>query len=414
MDWISVVEAAYALDREPAGWISGVLDACAPVLDAGDGLAACQFRRTEDGFAIERIVTRPAGRATVTIQKIVGSDGARLAAELVFRRGSDFASLSEQLADRADLVECAFRRFTKGRFADGCGGIAHSGDGRALAVGIGLPERRPTDPTIRGRWSQIASHLGAGLRLIEAFAPSGRDRDDDEEAILEPDGRVAHARGLARCDSARDALRAAVRRIDSARTRSGRSDVETALASWEGLVSGRWSLVDRFEADGRRYVVARRNDPNVRDPRGLERREAQVAEYLALGHSEKQISYSLGLSAPSVSRLLRGAMRKLGLRSLAELAALFAGFGRGDSLREVRVAGEPLAVGTRELAPPTALVGLSRAEREVASLACHGRSDVEIARERGASSRTVENQLHAVYRKLGIHSRTELAARLSA
>lgn len=126
----------------------------------------------------------------------------------------------------------------------------------------------------------------------------------------------------------------------------------------------------------------------------LARREAQVAELLALGHSEKQIAYALGLSPSGVSRCIQSAARKLGLGSRAELAAVFAPLSRGES-------GQRL--------PP-----LSPAEREVASLATRGHSDTEIAAARGASPRTVGNQLSAIYRKLGVHSRTELAALLGA
>jgi DNA-binding NarL/FixJ family response regulator len=249
--------------------------------------------------------------------------------------------------------------------------------------------------------------LGAGLRLLYGLS-SARD----EEAIFEPGGKLCHARGQARCDSAREVLRDAVRRIDGARTRAGRGDPESALSSWQGLISGRWSLVDRFEADGRRYVVALRNDPEVARPPGLSRREAQVAEYLALGHSEKEIAYTLGLSQSAISRRVSSAVRKLGLRSRAELAALASAFASGVAFREAELAGARLAIGSAPISASPA--ELSRAERQIAALASRGRSDAEIASERGASRRTVENQLHHIYRKLGVHSRAELAARLSA
>ena len=56
----------------------------------------------------------------------------------------------------------------------------------------------------------------------------------------------------------------------------------------------------------------------------------------------------------------------------------------------------------------------SLSERIVAHAACLGSSSAAIAAERGTSRRTVENQLGGVYRKLGVHSRAELAAKLSA
>src|SRR5258708_4903951 len=51
---------------------------------------------------------------------------------------------------------------------------------------------------------------------------------------------------------------------------------------------------------------------------------------------------------------------------------------------------------------------LSAAETEVATLTLRGYSKRDVARTRGASVNTVANQLRAVYRKLGVSSRTEL------
>jgi DNA-binding NarL/FixJ family response regulator len=54
---------------------------------------------------------------------------------------------------------------------------------------------------------------------------------------------------------------------------------------------------------------------------------------------------------------------------------------------------------------------LTGAEERVAALAACGRTNVEIASELGVSAKTVETHLSRVYRKLGLRSRTELAAR---
>ncbi len=54
---------------------------------------------------------------------------------------------------------------------------------------------------------------------------------------------------------------------------------------------------------------------------------------------------------------------------------------------------------------------LTSAEREVALLALGGKSNHEIAQARHCSVRTVANQLQSVFRKLGIRSRAELAAK---
>jgi DNA-binding CsgD family transcriptional regulator len=55
---------------------------------------------------------------------------------------------------------------------------------------------------------------------------------------------------------------------------------------------------------------------------------------------------------------------------------------------------------------------LTAAEAEVVELVVRGRSNREIADARGTSPATVANQLSAVFRKLGVHSRSDLVAHL--
>ena len=62
-------------------------------------------------------------------------------------------------------------------------------------------------------------------------------------------------------------------------------------------------------------------------------------------------------------------------------------------------------------AEPT-VPGLTESEQAVARLAIDGRSNAEIAEARGVTAKTVANQLRAIYQKLGIASRYELAALL--
>ena len=54
---------------------------------------------------------------------------------------------------------------------------------------------------------------------------------------------------------------------------------------------------------------------------------------------------------------------------------------------------------------------LSEAEGRVACLAAEGRRNAEIAQDLGIGIKTVEAHLARAYRKLGVRSRTELAAR---
>jgi DNA-binding CsgD family transcriptional regulator len=178
-----------------------------------------------------------------------------------------------------------------------------------------LRRRGPLHPREAHRWSCIAAHVATAFRVRRQFAGSDPlatgARPSSPEAILDPDGKLEHAQAPAQSDAARAALRRSVRALDRARGSLRRHDPEEAMAVWQALVAGRWSLLDHFDSDGRRFVVAHRNDARVPDARGLTLRERQVLAYAALGHSNKVIAYELGLSTSTVSTHLGRARAKL-------------------------------------------------------------------------------------------------------
>lgn len=70
--------------------------------------------------------------------------------------------------------------------------------------------------------------------------------------------------------------------------------------------------------------------------------------------------------------------------------------------------GEELLILSYAIDEPTPPPGLSAAERSVAMAVVRGLSNTEIALERGTSIRTVANQMHSIFTKLGVASRAEL------
>jgi DNA-binding CsgD family transcriptional regulator len=113
------------------------------------------------------------------------------------------------------------------------------------------------------------------------------------------------------------------RAIDRARGRMRRADPDEALAIWKGLVDGEWSLVDHIDSDGKRYVFAKRNAPEVRPWSDLTPSERQVLAYAAEGQPHKVIAYELGMTVPTVSTRLRTAARKVGAASRIELVSAY-------------------------------------------------------------------------------------------
>ncbi|MEZ4265995.1 MAG: LuxR C-terminal-related transcriptional regulator [Myxococcota bacterium] len=167
---------------------------------------------------------------------------------------------------------------------------------------------------------RAAVHVAAGLRLRRALATV--EVGEASEAVLETDGRLAHAEGPAADGQMRAQLREAVRRIDRARTSAVRNDEAEALNLWQGLVEGRWSVIDRHDTDGRRYYVAIANPPGGVSARQLSEVEAQVVAQAVAGEPNGVIAYSLGVAESTVAGHLTMAMRKLGAASRMELVRL--------------------------------------------------------------------------------------------
>jgi DNA-binding CsgD family transcriptional regulator len=133
---------------------------------------------------------------------------------------------------------------------------------------------------------------------------------------------VADAPGPARSPGGRESLRAAAVATDRAGARS--RDAAGRLDLHQALVAGCWSLVDSFERDGKRYLIARPGAPG--SVSGLSVRESQVVLFVAMGHALKRIAYELGISQSSVATYLRRGLVKLQLPDRIALTRRFTGF----------------------------------------------------------------------------------------
>jgi DNA-binding CsgD family transcriptional regulator len=169
-------------------------------------------------------------------------------------------------------------------------------------------------------FERLAAHLTSAIRLRQSVGDSKRA----PAGVFSVRGTLLNSEGDAEIAGASDHLRRAVLAFDRHRTRDGRKDVELTTLRWTPLVQSRWSLLDDFDSDGRRFVVAVDNRPPTRAPRAdFSEREHQVMTQAHLGHSNKLIAYELGLSASTVRVLLHRAAKKLGAATRAEAIARF-------------------------------------------------------------------------------------------
>jgi DNA-binding CsgD family transcriptional regulator len=111
--------------------------------------------------------------------------------------------------------------------------------------------------------------------------------------------------------------------MEGARAVSPANDSLTNLNSRPGLVGSRWSMIDVFELNGNRYIVARENVPRPASIEALTLRERQIVAYAALGHDNKVIAYDLGIAHSTVKVLMARAANKIGAKSRSELIASY-------------------------------------------------------------------------------------------
>lgn len=117
-------------------------------------------------------------------------------------------------------------------------------------------------------------------------------------------------------DSRSESLKRVALDVDRANREASCSDAPNAVEAWRRLVDGEWRLIEVFESDGRRIMIARRSAlpaPLLTD------RERRVLGLRARAYGVKRIAYDLGLSLASVSRALTSGMKKLGLSTTSDL-----------------------------------------------------------------------------------------------
>jgi len=322
---IAAVEAAYELKASREDWLPSLIEANLPLLDHGLGVGGL-------------VAVKPPVVGPPTVESMHVARGPE---DLILRHGAAVQHLptevahaqtvtgpfvlSEKTAQHPEMLR-TWRSFFEGA-EDALGFMTVDTDGRGIHVLAPTPHLVRLTPKQRREWEMISAHAASGLRLRHAIERAASAESSalpfGAEAVIDPSNfRVAEAAADARVPEALETLRQAAIRVDHARA-TGRKGGEThsALAEWWALIRGRWSIVDWFDSGGRRYVLALPNPPHVPNPRGLTKREQQVVAFAALGDSHKLIAYRLGLSRSRVTQVLTSSMRKLGVKTQAELVA---------------------------------------------------------------------------------------------
>lgn len=321
---INVVERAYDVDSPAASWLEGIRQAAERSFCGQLAVQAYTFQIYGTGdFQLAEMASEPFWAESFRRLHAVGRPDVIRQIYLNGPVRSLCAALSSAALTRRE-GELVHGETSRAGIRDVWGALGVDPGG----MGCGLVFLEPTASRLsrstRQALARIAAHLASVRRLRGSLEQQGSRGDAlaGADAVLGTGGRVLHAEGTARSREARLALREAARRIERARLRSQSGTPGVALGLWRALVEGRWSLVERFESDGRRILIARRNDPGSRDIRVLNELERKVVALLAVGRSLKVCAYELGRAQSTIHEVAGSAMSKMGVHSRAALVEL--------------------------------------------------------------------------------------------
>lgn len=315
LDFIGAIELAYDRTKDETAWLADITKVVAPGFGGNDGpnIAAYVFDLNEEQIQLGTTTTLGATeryeRGTFEKAHEHGREHGPISRAYTC---DPYTLLSRVVG--ADVAKQALR--AAGLNSDDTVGL------RANATpesGVLIMKEAMVGHRLRDRelWIRFAAHLGTALRLRRTHEVS----PDDATAILTPTGKLEH--GNDETIAAQSALGGAAKAIDRARGKLRRMDPDAAAALWRTMVRGEWSLVDWYDHDGKRFLLAQENRVPSRTKRALTPREEQVVACAAMGHSNKLIAYDLGLSIGTVAVLLGRAARKLGVSGRVALVRAF-------------------------------------------------------------------------------------------
>ena len=312
---VDIVEVAYDLQVDFDAWVPRLLEVGRSLLDHGHGVVAAVnsgFGPNGEATVSRMYVDGDAPELPMRLARTMQEGGERIVQTIRFGAA---ASISESRASQPEVVDIVTRCFGS---KDVFGFWPIDPDMHGLTIAAPASEVLSISPKAGKQWDMLGAHVAAGHRLRRGLSdtePSGVPMSElplRAEAVVDPKHfRVTEAVGDAQGRSSVTELREQAVQLDRARGRLRREDSDEALAIWKGLVQGRWSLLDWFDSDGRRFLLAKPNPPRVKDPRGLTKREAQASAFVALGHSNQSIAYRFGFSEAYVSQLVASLKRKL-------------------------------------------------------------------------------------------------------
>lgn len=329
-DPILLLEATARWNPDPQAWLQGIADATR-ALDLGGGRVVYTLAFEKKGKPPKLTAAQDGApgwpEELARLNEVFSPEATALVHVPVGRVRTHSPRIVEENARRTGMTFDEYMRVAgPGAAAPPLADFAHGGSGKDRVSFVALADRPRALPPARKRVvERFLAHFGAVARLRRRLDAARTKREAD--AILDARGKLLHAERGAQAHEG--ALVDAVLASERARGPLRKKDPDEATATWRALVAGEYTIVESVERDGKRLLLARKNEPDVGGLAKLTTLEAACAYFTALGHPQKLIGYELGITPSAAARGTRDAVAKLRLQSPEELVRVV-----GPLLRE--------------------------------------------------------------------------------
>ncbi len=322
----AVLDQVYDLDRATERWMRDITTSLDPYMDGGKGTLGAVMK-LRHGFEMP-VLSHHRADAEIPefhhfingLQRMGPSGSAPHPTQLSQLFAESGMGTLRFDSPATGASEFFLQEFRRQQVADAAGlMIPHTRSGSVLFFTARQEQLARIPERAKPRWIDLKQHIAAVYDLRESLA----DGTFDERTAVwfDTNGSCVEA-GPTTTPEVRERLRATVLQYENNRTARRAGQRVSLEKYWAAVMSGQWVILDRFDSDGRRYIVALPISEAGDTLRGLSLREREVLDHLGDGLSNKAIAFELGISTTSVSTHLYNIYRKLKLDDRAAVVRL--------------------------------------------------------------------------------------------
>lgn len=320
----AILDHVYDLELPSRAWISAITEQLNPMMTGGNGTLGSILKMNEQ-LQVPVLSPHEADAEVpafhqflkMTEQLFPSSHDSQHLGQLFAASGMGTLSVDRQGAGARKVFLDEFRRHG---IIDAAGLIVPHLSSRTFIFFTARQKETTEVPTrAKRRWVDLQNHIAAVYGLREKLE---NEQFQETDAVWFDTSGDCVERGPTYDPEIRERLRQAVlkrERSRSGHTASRRIDLADY---WDAVLSGQWVILDRFDTDGRRYVIALPVSEMGDKIRGLSQREREVLDLMADGHANKSIAYELGISTTAISSHLNNIYRKLGIDGRTDIVRL--------------------------------------------------------------------------------------------